>query len=353
MTHYPSGGPFASRPLIPPVARRPRPVAVKPRRTSVKMPSLQTVLLVALLMAVSSVLFTTLRYQRTSDAFGERMERVTAAAARILDDVRSRMGETEEIFKQDLRGEAVLRMLELPPSALPIEYSRLPRLRSRDAFGREDIPAAATGNALAFAVSAGSRAVRGPSGKSYRLEAYRIDAFYLTTVGKGPQPGSSVGLDLCRFVSVPVVDRSQVEAITVPRDRQRVLRALQQGEGGPAVRHLWHRGGNVTGSLAVIDATGKKLIPVSTLPADPAESCWGLFGSEFSVVTNYAHSSYGVGQLGRITHDRGGFPHGFEIQLGGSAASRLVRIHLCAITADRGGVPGSVAQQTTISTGER
>ena len=116
------------------------------------------------------------------------------------------------------------------------------------------------------------------------------------------------------------------------------------GETHPKALLAWKRGGD----LAVLDvvreiakATGNlSSVPIAprspgswTILRSPQHSHRGLLHyRHFSVASNYGHKRLGVARFGVKSSAGEGFPHGFEVQVGGFSSARQVLIHLSIVT---------------------
>jgi hypothetical protein len=290
-----------------------------------------------------------------SSAFDSQVAQAVGTGQRILDEIQADLTEAVKIYQGDAIGIDLIDKLDLPDDAPPIPFTRLPQLMGGgDEFHREITAGARTGNALLFAArthtrrihcqrrvasasdSASASASASATGEAvvervYKLEIHRLLYYYLSACGDGPRPGSGAGLNLCRFVSEPLADVAQLEEIDHPDDLAVVLRELAV-EG---VTGAWRR--DLVGSRDCYRLAGAALVSADRIRPDPRRSSAGMLDAAlFSVATNHAPKSYGVGELGLETEVDGGFPHGFELQIVGSGSTRRMMVHLTIIASDPG-----------------
>ena len=69
--------------------------------------------------------------------------------------------------------------------------------------------------------------------------------------------------------------------------------------------------------------------PIWEVLRDPVRSSDKLlFYNHFSVATNHAPASIGIGKFSVTDNSGNGFPHGFEVQIIGPSSGRQVMLHL-------------------------
>ena len=304
-------------------------------------------LLLAWLIATLSV--DGMRAQR----FAERTARVTEIAQDVIDDMRRGLGSAVRVFGSDLVGSAyrdtILLGAQMPA---PVASSRLPLVVASAMLDLEDPALPRTGNELFFARYAWTDEFTTTSANSYRVDVYRLERWYLTNAGAGPREGMPDGLNLSRWISEPLADGSQVDRIEDATDRAEVLTHLfagtpdATGVARDPVEVAWLVGEPpaTTGTFRALDSSGGlsltapsnrpggwRIMP-STRLSDPDI----LIYRHHSVSTNFAPGVFGVGRFG-ILDLADGFPHGLEVQVVGTAASRKILLHLSICSTLGGG----------------
>lgn len=284
---------------------------------------------------------------REAEETDSEQHHVQAVGQALLDEMRTSMIGATVLAHGD---GAWVGRLDL--SAAPaIPSASLPRTTTARTFGRESVSGERTGNTLVFASPARRLVMRGADQRTLRIQLHRLVAYYLTVAGEGPRPDAPGGLNLARFVSVRVVDADQIDAIPDREERTRILRQIAGRKGDRSVAWAFRRRGASAGVYRIDPKTGA-LRSGGPLPADPAHSEVALLpGDQMSVASNYADPSVGVVSFARRSDDRGGFPHGFEVQLS-SSSTRQVMVHLtltthrqnAPVTADLRGI--ALARQT-------
>lgn len=289
--------------------------------------------------------------QSTADSqkYSERSSRAIEINQALLNSVRHDLGSTVALFQGDAVGQAYWSSLEFDPQAPPITSSRLPVANGEAIFAREATSGARTGNVLMFARQAWTTQLTCLSARTHRIDVYRIVCFYLTAEDGGPQPGRSTGLNLCQLVTEPLADGEQIDRIEDLADRTEVLAHLLQatpddsGSSYQPVELVWLRADDptVSGTIRQITSGSHTLTdtPISPrswpwrLRRDTERSSAGmLYYRHFSVATNHARPSWGIGRFG-VRDDTGdGFPHGFEIQFAGPSSARQVLVHSTIVT---------------------
>ncbi len=306
-------------------------------------------LMVSSAVLISLIYFVTALSQSGSRAqrYAERVNRVTEITQDLVDELRQELTSSVRLFHNDTLGAAYLSRLDYAQAKAPIAF-RLPTLNTGGIFEQETVATPRSGNALLFARHAWTATYTVPSSNEYQVDVYRIAHYYLADENGGPQPGRPDGLNLCKWVSEPLVDGDQIDKVTDPTDQRDLLRSLIQqdpdddGIVHPKVEVVWLRGEDpaVTGTLRHIQNTGT----LSNNPQAPRSSPWDfkrdpkwssnslLFYRHHSVATNFAPAGYRVGRFSVVSTSGAGFPHGFELQLIGPSAARqlLVRLILCS-----------------------
>ncbi|HLU39518.1 MAG TPA: hypothetical protein VK081_09040, partial [Planctomycetota bacterium] len=293
-----------------------------------------------------------------AERYAGRLARATEIGQELMDDMRRGLHSSVRVFHNDAIGNAYASILELSPTA-PRIASRLPLLRPAGIFEREPVGTPYTGNMLLFARHAWTATYVTSANHEYNLDVYRVYSYYLRSDGEGLVAGSPIGLNFCRFVSEPLVDGKQIDAIADSTDRQEVLRLLDTGrttfdvmvQPDPVhtrVQLAWRLGEDPTvpGTIRQID-TGTWTL--STTPLAPRTAPWRLQRDpdrssdgllqyrHHSVATNWSPQAYGVGVFSRMDMTGDGFPHGFEVQLIGPASARQVLLCLAILSVNRAG----------------
>lgn len=316
--------------------------------------------LISATLLLSMILVVTTLSQSGSEAerYAGRLTRATEVCQEVIDEMRRNLSASVRVFHDDAVGTGYMSRLEIAAVA-PNITSRLPELRSRGIFERETAANPFTGNVLGFASHAWSDSYSVTSGRSYNLDVYRIYSYYLRQDGDGLRVGQATGLNLSRFVSEPMVDGKQVDAITDPADFAEVLTLLLQGRTDvdavaqpqpihPPLTVVWLLGDNpaTSGTLREIDPT---LLALSNTPLPPRANPWTiqrdtgrssdgmLYLRHHSVATNWSPGAYGVGRFSVVSGSGEGFPHGFEVQVIGPSAARQVLLRLTVLSTNRSG----------------
>lgn len=313
--------------------------------------------LISATILLSMILVVTTLSQSGSEAerYAGRLTRATEVCQEVVDEMRRNLAASVRVFHDDAIGSGYVSRLEFAPGA-PRITSRLPKLRSRGVFERESSGSLFTGNGLSFASHAWSDSYVTNSGRTYNLDVYRVYAYYLRLDGDGLVPGEATGLNLSRFVSEPLVDGKQVDAITDADDLIDVLSLLSSGRTSVAqatpvrpplvVAWLLGEDPSVAGTLRQIDTTSFSL---SLTPLAPRSSSWTLLRDvgrssdgmlylrHHSVATNWSQPAYGVGRFSVVSNSGQGFPHGFEVQVIGPSAARQVLLRLIVVSTNRAG----------------
>ncbi len=316
------------------------------------------VVLAAFFIAVANVVTTT---DSTSER-GARESRIVATNQRILDQIQTELSEAVEVFENNDIGEELFNTIEKLDTATPIEFTSLPRPLRGTVFGQELRSGSRTGNVLMFArmertkeiacgeddaKSKGEREGQSDASGTYEIDVYRLICYYLTPVGDGPSPHHGHGLNMFRFVSVGMADAAQIEAIESAEDQQEVMRKLV----GDNVTGAWRRDVIAAPDWLHINPSAGTMDSVDFIAADPKMSDSVLENPKaYSVASNHAHESLGVGEFGVKTEARGGFPHGFEVQMMGPTSAREVMLRLALISrgGNRSTVTSSLKQQFVI-----
>ena len=315
---------------------------------------LEMIIAAVMLMMLSHMVTTMIISGQASTKYAERLNRVTEITQELIDDMQRELRSAVRLFENDALGLAYRARLEAWAVAVPINTSTLPLIRPTETFRKDLAGTEKTGNEMIFARSAWSDAFTCTSGNTYRLDTYRIVWFYMKTEGAGPQPPVPTGLNFCKWVSEPVVDGAQVDAITNAADQAEVLVHLvtQTADAGgafhPKIEVAWRMGEDpsVVGTFRHIQTDGS----MDNTPQLPRPNPWRLLrdptlGSSgmlayrwHSLASNYSMSNQGVGRFGIVNSAIGnGFPHGLEVQIIGPSAARQVLIHITLVSNNAGG----------------
>ncbi len=311
---------------------------------------LEALVTLVLLVAIVGVVLNLTLTAKDAQTYGERLSRATEINQRVTDEMRAEMLSAVDLVQAGTVGDGYLAALQLDPTSPLLLGSKLPTVFLTGTFERETTPGERTGNVLLFARQAWTTELTCASTATYQIDVYRLVCYYLTPEEGGPVPGSPLGLNLSKFVSEPLVDADQIDRISDPDDQEEVLVHLANGTPDdlgvvhPRAVLVWLRGGD----LAVLDnvreidaATGAlsstPLAPRApgawTIHRSPEHSNRGLlYYRHFSVASNYGHRRLGVARFGVKSSAGEGFPHGFEVQMGGLSSARQVLIHLSIVT---------------------
>ncbi len=288
-----------------------------------------------------------------STTYTKRLNRVTGISHEVMNGMQRELRSAVRIFGNDAIGLAYRGRLEAWTAAVPLGTSKLAEIRIAGTFRKDTVGNDKTGNELLFARAAWSDAFTCPSGATYRVDVYRIVRYFMKVEGAGPRPGTPFGVDLCKWVSEPMADSRQIDAIADSIDRTEVLLHLVAGTADnagathPKVEVAWKLGDDpaVTGTLRHIQADGFLVdtpSPPRTDPwrilRDPTLGTAGALAYRWhSVASNYARANQGVSRFGILDNTGSGFPHGFEVQMIGASAARQVLLHLTLVSTNNKG----------------
>jgi type II secretory pathway pseudopilin PulG len=330
-----------------------------------------TLIEATIVLAISAFLITIVANLVTSagdsQAYSQRMARATEVHQEIVNDIRGDLLSAVSLFENGSRGSAYWNSLEFPKAAQPLASTKLPTAVLLGTFKRELATGARTGNSLLFANQAWTTEFGAGSGKRYRIDVYRITCFYLAKAGDGPSARVPDGLTLAKFVSEPLADGDQFDAIADPADRTEVLLHLLrrtpdvEGNKHPSARLLWKRGREIgeSGAIREIDPISSTL---SMIPVPPrAPGAWKIHIDEtrsnrdllefrkFAIATNHAGKRFGVARFGKKDKGGDGFPHGFEIQMRGPSSTRQVMVHSSIVGTNRKGTRAHSDLRATVT----
>jgi hypothetical protein len=214
--------------------------------------------------------------------------------------------------------------------------SKLPVLLPNGIMEKDDPGARYTGNCLLFLKAEEPFGYKGVGGSQdiRRIDIFRVVAIYLkrkegVTQPLGDRPD---GLDLVVFRSVPLIDRSEIDAILDDVEREQVLSLARQER---RVKFLFDTRQPIMQALANFSDLGT-IDPSPPdpyiLPADTVRGREYLFEHiAISVATNGTPAHYGIGRFAELDTNGEGFPHGFEARIIGSAGARQILLHLTLV----------------------
>lgn len=325
---------------------------------------LELIIAVAMIVVIA---FMTMAMSKTgADAqdYAQRQRRVTEVTQSISDRVREDILASVKLFSNDTLGNAyVTSLLDRTGIPAPLGDSRLPTIEDFGIFDAEGgTGGTVTGNQLLIGRFAWSDEFETLSGEVYRIDVYRIVHYYLGAIGTGPAAGSPGGIDIIRWVSEPIADASQIEAIADPVDQAefcehlRTASADRFGVVHAPVEMVWLVGGTpgVAGTLQQITAGGTlEATPQSPrsgaehviLPDLDLSDTGMLDPRHHAVASNFAPASCRVSEFADQSMTGDGFPHGFETQIIGPTSARQILIHLSLVSSRSGRLATQNIQQ--------
>lgn len=287
--------------------------------------------------------------------YARRLTRATEITQDLIDQMRLELVSSVLLFGNDTTGQHSLALFDLAGAPTPSAGRRLPTVDAAGSIQRDTVSDQITGNSLFFTKLAWSDRFVCTSGREYLVDVYRWLYYYLTPEEGGPVAGSSIGLNLVRVISEPIVDGAEIDGITSATDRAEVLRHLRAATpDSSGVTHtscevVWSLGTdpNVVGSLREINPADGTLSN-TPLAATGRPNPWKIERSQqtvlgllsyrhHSVATNYSPATLGVSRYGYRTDTGGGFPHGFEVQIVGPSSARQVLLNLLVASTNRSG----------------
>lgn len=308
-------------------------------------------ILSALVALVSGLVISSSEASEYSDS----MNRANEVNQDILNDVANELVSSVGVLQNDTLGNAYFGMLDLSAAAPSLASTRLPVIDVDGVIEKEAATGAKSGNALFFARHAWTTEFACASSNTYRIDVYRFVGYYLAKAGDGPHSGSSLGLNLCKYVSEPLADADQIDAITDATDQAEILRHLRTGSVDIFGREhdeaslVLNRGDDPTLSGTIRQITSSGVL--SSTPTEGRASPWVierdlgrssdgmLFFRHFSVATNFSPAGLGVARFSAPDSSGDGFPHGFEVQLVGPSSIREVMLHSTVVSTRRGQLP--------------
>ena len=302
----------------------------------------EVIIVVALLFIISGVVSQLALGSTRAQYYAERSVQLTGATQDVIEMVRKDVSGSTRFFVNDADGLSYWQRLDT--SAAPPYSATLPTLAANDIFEKDVMGSAKTGNCLLFALLQRSDIFDcgNPSGHTVRVDIYRFVAYYLHKIDDGDPQGSVEGLNLIKWVSAPVADMSQVEAVTDPVELENLLLHFYQGTNPvdpnlpyPSVRYLWTQGEPVSSAFDEIlyDATVQAVPNTWLIPMDVKRSKLQLLDrNDFAIASNGAGATRGIGAFGIVDTSGNGFPHGFETQIIGPASARQILMHLTTVS---------------------
>lgn len=301
-----------------------------------------------------------------SDAqhYADRTNRATEITQDVIDDLRRELASSIKLLENDATGAAYLSILDLV-GVKPALGLRLPSIDATGIFERDVVGSEKTGNAMLFARHAWSTTRTTTSTNVYRIDVYRLVHFYLAAEDGGPQAGRATGVNLCKWVSEPLIDGDQIDKIVDPTDQAEILMHLvnqtadDRGDTHPRAEVVWLKGEDpsVAGSLRHIDDTDGSLSNTPLAPRsapwrflrDPSMSIDGILHfRHHSIASNFGRSSLGVARFG-IVNTGAQFPHGAEFQIVGPASARQILLHLVTVSTNNQGQMAGAAMQVIVA----
>lgn len=310
--------------------------------------ALSAVILVVMVLVIGNLAATGTKAQE----YAKRLNRVTEVGQDIADTMRLDLLSCVKLFGSAEAPNPMLAYLDLEGCPQPLEGSRLPLVSSTVDLVPDVGPTVSVGNSLFFGRLAWVDRYECASGNAYLVDVHRWVHYYLTPEGGGPRPGCSHGLNLVRFLSEPMADAEQVAAIPAA-DRVEVLQHLRAGTpdaGGTVrdpVRLVWRR------SPVEGESPFQEIQSSGSLTGSPSTGSWRIRSAEgpprgilsyrhHSVATNFCRfdgeeSAAGVARWCSPSFVGMGFPHGFEVKVGGPSSGRKVAVNLVLVSTTVGG----------------
>jgi len=272
---------------------------------------------------------------RDGNTMMERHNRVNTRCQRILNELGAQVSSSVRLYGDDAEGQAMLGILQ-GVSGEMLGNSKLPVLLPTGIIEKDDAGGRFTGNFLLFLKAEKPFGYKGVGGSQdiRRIDIYRVIALYLARKEgvTGPLTDRPDGLDLVVFRSVPLIDRSEIDAIVDDAEREQVLTLARQEL---RVKFLFDISRPVMQALANFNDMGvidPNAPDPYLIPEDTVRGKEGLFEHiAITVATNGAPSHYGIGRFAEVDTSGEGFPHGFETRIIGGAGARQVLLHLTLV----------------------
>ncbi len=305
--------------------------------------SLVEVIIVSVLifMMAGAVASLTIRGQE-AQAYVEKSVKLNGMTQDVIEMIRKDVSGSTRFFVNNAEGTTYLTAMDR--SAVTPLGGRLPILDSSGIFEKDVVGGEKTGNILFFAMldRADTCDVGTLSPELLRTDIFRFVCYYLRSIpGMDPKQDPD-SLDLVKWVSQPMADWTQIEAVSDPTKRQKLLLHLYAGENiqssdfpYPPVRFLWRQGDPVGSAFAKIASDGSIQAQGAgfVFPIDLNRSKEQLMtSSNFAIVSNVAEARRGLARFGVVDTSGAGFPHGFEVQAIGPASARQILVHLTTVS---------------------
>jgi prepilin-type N-terminal cleavage/methylation domain-containing protein len=298
--------------------------------------------------------------------YARRLTRATEITQDIVDGIRLEMVSCVRVFGDDAEGNGNLAVIDFDGAPVPLGNQVLPTIDANGLIQQDTVGNQITGNSLFFTKLAWSDRFVCTSSREYLVDVYRWIYYYQTPEEGGPVPGSSIGLNLVRLITEPMVDGSAIDAITDPVDQAEVLMHLYDasadalGNTHTPCQVVWQRGGSpsLVGTFREINPADGSLSD-DPLAASGRPNPWKVLRStehlsgllsyrHHSVASNYAPTNFGVARYGVLSNTGAGFPHGFEVQVTGPSSARQVLLHLVVASTNRSGHVAKANMQVVV-----
>ncbi len=325
---------------------------------------LEVIIVMTILVSVIFIVVQLFLRSNQAHELAIRLNRGTELNQALLQNMRADLSSSVRLFENNALGNAYRDVLDMTDANPPMA-SVLPTIDSAGIFRQEAATGTLTGNTLLFANYAWIDEFQCTSGNQYLVEVHRVVRYYMAKEDGGPTPTYPIGLNLCRWVSEPMVDGDQIDSIFDPTDQAEVLDHLltrtpdMEGKTHPAVEVVWRVGED----LAAVDTLRQIGMGgiLSDTPLAPRDPTWAilrdpalssnslLWYRHFSVASNYAPGSAGVGRFSVQDNGGDGFPHGFEVQIIGPSAGRQVLLQLSLMSTRLSGLPTTSSQRIVVN----
>lgn len=328
----------------------------EPRRNEVGFTMIEMVMATVMLLSLAFLVTSMIISGTDAQRFSDRLGRVTEISQDILADMQRDLQAAVRVFDADTLGMSYRGRVAPWPQAVALASSKPSSIQVSSTFKKDVSGTEKTGNELLFARQAWSDSFTCTSGNAYRVDTYRVVYYYLRKEGVGPGKGSPHGLNLCKWVSEPLVNGAQVDAIADATDRTEVLKHLRDatpddsGAKHSPLHVVWMVGEDpaTSGTFRQILADGS----MTTTPVLPRANPWEierevklsssgmLHAAHYSVASNWSQGNQGTGRfaIANNTTASVGFPHGFEVQVVGPASARKVLVHLTLVSTNAKGL---------------